>query len=131
MNRSKIKLLSAMGIFGTIGIFVRYLPMPSASLAFFRGVLGVIFLICCMFIGKKTPDFAAIRKNFLLLLISGAAIGFNWILFFESYRYTTVATATVCYYLAPMLLVLLIHLLVKYREPPKKKKEEGGTEHGT
>ena len=62
-------------------------------------------------IGRKKPDFSAIRKNLLFLLLSGTAIGFNWILLFEGYKYTTVATATVCYYLAPLLLLLASPLL--------------------
>lgn len=95
-----------MAIFGTVGIFVRSIPMPSATLAFCRAVLGVAFLLLLMVITGKKLDFAAIKKQFLLLCISGAAIGINWILLFESYRYTTVATATICYYLAPMFLLI-------------------------
>lgn len=106
MNTSKIKLLSAMGIFGTIGIFVKFIPLSSPALACCRGVMGVLFLAAIMLITKKKPDIHAIKKNALLLLLSGAAIGFNWIALFESYKHTTVATATVCYYLAPLFLLL-------------------------
>lgn len=108
---NKVKLLGAMSIFGTVGIFVRYIPLPSATIAFCRGVIGVVFLLLLMLLTKKKPDFAAIRKNLLLLCCSGAAIGINWILLFEAYRYTTVATATICYYLAPLFLVLASPLL--------------------
>lgn len=111
MNLPKLKYLCAMGLFGTIGIFVRYIPLSSAAIAFFRGVLGCAYLITVMLLGRKKPDLRTIRKNLLLLLSSGAAIGFNWILLFEGYKYTTVATATVCYYLAPLLLVLACPLL--------------------
>lgn len=103
---SKLKFLGAMGIFGTIGIFVRYLPLSSAAVAFCRAVMGLAFLAIIMVLSGKKPDMAAIRKNLPILVISGAAMGFNWILLFQSYRYTTVATATVCYYLAPLLLLL-------------------------
>ena len=111
MNIAKLKLVSAMGIFGTIGIFVSYIPLPSAAIAFFRGAVGVIFLIAVMLLTEKKPDWQAIRKNLLLLVISGGAIGFNWILLFESYKHTSVSTATVCYYLAPLLLLLASPLL--------------------
>lgn len=111
MNASKIKLLSAMGIFGTIGIFVKHIPLSSAALACCRGVLGVLFLAAVMLLTKKKPDLAAIKKNLLVLVLSGAAIGFNWIALFESYSFTTVATATVCYYLAPLFLLLASPLL--------------------
>ena len=111
MKLAKIKYLSAMTLFGTIGIFVRYIPLSSTAIAFFRGVLGCLYLVGVMLIGRKKPDLAAIRRNFILLLLSGTAIGFNWILLFESYKYTTVAAATVCYYLAPLLLLLASPLL--------------------
>lgn len=111
MNIAKLKYLGAMTLFGTIGIFVRYIPLSSSAIAFIRGLLGCGYLLLVMLIGRKKPDFSAIRKNLLFLLLSGTAIGFNWILLFEGYKYTTVATATVCYYLAPLLLLLASPLL--------------------
>lgn len=111
MNLAKMKYLGAMTLFGTIGVFVRYIPMSSSAIAFYRGVLGCTYLLLVMLLGRKKPDFAAIRRNFPLLLLSGTAIGFNWILLFEGYKYTTVAAATVCYYLAPLLLLLASPLL--------------------
>ena len=111
MNTAKIKLLSAMGIFGTIGIFVRFIPLSSAAIAFTRGALGVLFLLGAMAIGRKKLDLKTIKENLSLLCCSGIAIGFNWILLFESYKHTTVATATICYYLAPFFLLMLSPLL--------------------
>ncbi len=111
MNGAKAKLLSAMAIFGTVGIFVRYIPLPSATVAFFRGVLGFVFLLSAMAAAGKKPDMHSIGKNAAVLLLSGAALGCNWILLFEAYRYTSVAAATVCYYLAPVFLVLASPLL--------------------
>ncbi len=101
-----LKITLAMFIFGTIGIFVRHIPFPSGSIAFFRGIMGTIFLLAVMFISKKKLDFSAIKKNLLLLIISGVFIGINWILLFEAYRFTTVATATLCYYLSPVFVIL-------------------------
>ena len=40
----KLKILTSMAIFGTVGIFVRFIPMVSAPIAFCRGVLGCVFL---------------------------------------------------------------------------------------
>ena len=111
MQKEKWMLLSAMGIFGTIGLFVRFIPLSSAVIACARGFMGFLFLLLVMLLTRQKPDAAAIRKNFILLMVSGAAIGFNWILLFESYRYTTVAIGTVCYYLAPLMLLLACPLL--------------------
>lgn len=106
MNKAKTKLLSAMGIFGTIGIFVKHIPLSSGAIAFARGLLGVVFLATILLFGKQRLNWKRVKANLLLLILSGAAIGFNWILLFESYKHTTVATATVCYYLAPLFLLL-------------------------
>ena len=111
MNKAKCGFLSAMAIFGTVGLCVRNIPLPSATIACLRGILGLIFLLGVMMLTGKKPDRLRIRQNLPILLISGAAIGGNWILLFEAYRYTTVATATICYYLAPVFLVLVSPLL--------------------
>ena len=102
----KLKILISMAIFGTVGIFVRFIPMASAAIAFCRGVLGCLFLLGLMAATGKKPVWADIKKNGWVLALSGAAIGINWILLFEAYRYTTVAVATICYYLAPAFVTL-------------------------
>ena len=111
MIKAKGSLLAAMTIFGTVGIFVRYIPLPAATVAFFRGVLGFLFILILMLLTGKKPDFSAMKSNFWILLVSGGAMGLNWVLLFESYRHTTVAVATICYYLAPVFLVLVSPLL--------------------
>ena len=103
---AKIKIITAMVTFGTIGIFVRYIPLPSSIIALVRGVLATFFLLAVMACGKRWPDKAAITRNLALLLISGVLIGFNWILLFEAYNYTSVAVATLCYYLAPVFVII-------------------------
>ena len=114
MNQTaaKVKIVSAMGIFGTIGLFVRYIALPSSVIAMARGVIGALFLSLVMAAGKTRPDWTAIRKNLFWLVLSGGALGANWILLFEAYRFTTVATATLCYYLAPILVVLVSPLVL-------------------
>lgn len=112
-KQSKLFVIISMFIFGTIGIFVRYIPFPSSIIALVRGIVGTIFLLLVITI-KKTPlNLKAIRSNLLLLCLSGAFIGVNWILLFESYRYTTVATATLCYYLAPVFVIIASPFILK------------------
>lgn len=124
MGREKkaaiMKLALAMLIFGSIGVFRRYIPLSSAWMACVRGVIGTLFLVGIVMLSKKRVDQKAVRKNLLPLLISGAAIGVNWILLFEAYRYTTVAVATLCYYMAPVLVILLAPVLLKEKMTVKK-----------
>ena len=115
-----IKLSLAMLIFGSIGVFRRYIPLSSAWMACVRGVIGTVFLLAVVTVSKKRVDKKAVKKNLLPLLISGAAIGVNWILLFEAYRYTTVAIATLCYYMAPVIVILLAPVLLKEKMTVKK-----------
>ena len=105
-TRSLLKFLSAMVIFGTIGIFRRYTPLPSGIITLVRGSVGAVFLFLILKCGKKKLSFPSIKENLSVLLFSGGAMGANWILLFEAYNYTTVATATLCYYMAPIFLLL-------------------------
>lgn len=117
---AKAKLAFAMTVFGTIGIFIRYIPFPSSFIAMTRGFFGVVFLLLLNLFRKKKIDFSAVRKNIWVLLASGAAIGVNWILLFEAYNYTSVATATLCYYLAPIFVTLASPFVLKEKLTPKK-----------
>lgn len=117
---AKLSVLLSMAIWGSVGIFVRYIPLPSSVIAFARGVIGLAFLLLVVLVRKKGVNFAAIRSNLPLLCISSVALGANWILLFEAYRFTTVATATLCYYFAPILLIVASPLLLKERLSAKK-----------
>ena len=110
---ARIYLILSMVIFGTIGIFRRYIPLPSGALAMLRGIVGASALLLIMFIIKKPPNIKKLKSNLLLLIISGALIGFNWIFLFESYNYTSVATATLCYYMAPVFVLIASPIFLK------------------
>lgn len=43
-RRSMDMLIASMLIWGTIGLFRRFIPAPSAFLAFTRGILGGLFV---------------------------------------------------------------------------------------
>lgn len=116
----KLNILMSMALFGTIGLFVRGIPLPSSIIALVRGVVGSVFLLVVLRTKKAHLSRAAIRANLMRLVLSGACLGFNWILLFEAYRYTTVATATLCYYMAPMLIILASPMLLKERLTVRK-----------
>ena len=105
-TQSKIKLIASLCIFGTISVFVRNIALGSGMIALARGVLGSAFLLLYLALRRQKLDLAAIRRNLKILLLSGGIMGLNWVLLFEAYRYTTVATATLCYYMQPVFLTL-------------------------
>lgn len=106
-SAARIKLLTSMCIWGSIGLFVRSIPLPSSVIANCRGIIGLLFLLLIMGLKRLRFQRSAIRRNALYLGLSGLMLGFNWILLFEAYRFTTIAAATLCYYLAPMIVVAL------------------------
>ena len=117
---SRNALILSMCIFGTIGILRRFIPLSSSLVALVRGVVGAAFLLLVILVRRQKPDWAAVKSNLLILLMSGTAIGFNWILLFEAYNYTSVATATLCYYLAPILVILAAPIVLKEKLTGKK-----------
>lgn len=115
MGRYTAGLLFSYVVFGSIGIFVKYIPLASSVIAAVRGICGALFILIFILLSKKHIKAEELKKNLALLLLSGLAIGFNWIFLFEAYRYTSIATATLCYYMAPVLVVAASPLILKER----------------
>lgn len=113
-------LIGSMLIFGTIGIFRRYIPLSSSMLAFARGILGGLVLLFFVKLKGASIRHSIGVKKFFLLALSGALMGVNWILLFEAYNNTTVATATLCYYMEPTIVILLAPFIFKEKLTPKK-----------
>ena len=118
--KSLLMLVTSMLIFGSIGIFRRYIPLPSAFLAFARGILGGLFILVYRKLSKRESGEKLPGKYYRLLVFTGAVIGLNWILLFEAYSYTTVPIATLCYYMAPTIVILLSPIV--FKEPLTVKK---------
>ena len=112
---SYIELILSMVVFGTIGLFVVNIPASSAFIALVRGIIGSLFLLAVSLLTGKKPSIKAIRKNIIPLVISGALIGANWILLFESYNYASVAASTLVYYLSPVFVLILAAILLGER----------------
>lgn len=117
-SAGKLKLISSMLIWGSLGLFIRGIDLPSSVIANFRGFLGAVFLLLVILLAKLPFSRRAVRENAVYLGLSGLMLGFNWILLFEAYRYTTIAVATLCYYLAPIIVVAVSPLVFKERLGP-------------
>ena len=112
-NTAKGLMAVAMFIFGTLAPFVRNISVTSGELALYRAVMAAILVGCFLCITKQKISVSDIKKELLLLLLSGAAMGVNWILLFEAYKYTTVSVATLSYYFAPVMVMIVCPLLFK------------------
>ena len=117
---ARISLIASMLIFGTIGLLRRSIPLSSGMIAFVRGLIGTLFLLGILALKKQKIAWKSVKQNGWILLLSGVFIGFNWILLFEAYNYTTVATATLCYYMSPVFVILASPIFLKERLTAKK-----------
>ena len=113
-------MIVSMTVFGTLGLFVRHIPLTSGELALYRAVLAILLIGIYLLITRQRIRLSAIKKDLPALLLSGAAMGINWILLFQSYRYTTVSIATLSYYFAPVLVTVLCPILFKEKMRAKQ-----------
>lgn len=119
-KQAKWMMIASMTVFGTIGIFVRSIPLSSGEIALWRAVLAACMIGGFLLITRQRIPFRKIRKQIPLLLFSGMAMGLNWILLFEAYKYTTVSAATLSYYFAPIIVTVACPLLFRERMSGKQ-----------
>jgi drug/metabolite transporter (DMT)-like permease len=113
-------LIVSMVIFGTIGLFVRNISVSSGELALYRAVLAASLIGCYLLASRQSIPFAQIKKELPLLLFSGIAMAFNWILLFQAYKFTTVSVATLSYYFAPVIVTVACPILFKEKMGAKQ-----------
>lgn len=118
--KEKLSMILSMAIFGTIGIFVKYIAMPSGVIATVRGIIGAMVILAVMLFTGYKIEIKTVLKKLPVLLASGVAIGFNWILLFEAYRHTGIPVATVCYYTAPIFVMVASPFIFKDKLKPKQ-----------
>ena len=119
-NTAKGLMAAAMFIFGTIAPFVRNISVSSGELALYRAVLAAVLVGSYLLVTKQKLSLGSIKKELLLLMLSGGAMGINWIFLFEAYKYTTVSVATLSYYFAPVIVMVVCPLLFKEKLTTKQ-----------
>ena len=110
---AKLRNITALLIFGTIGLFVKNIELSSSEIALTRGFIGGVTLILATIFLKKKISFEAIKNNLYLLIFSGLAVGLNWIFLFQGYKYTSISNATLSYYFAPVFVTILAPFILK------------------
>lgn len=117
---ARLKLTASMVIFGTLGIFTRNIAVSSGELALYRAILAAGLILVYLAAGRKPIPFKKIRRELPLLLLSGMAMGVNWVLLFSAYRFTTISMATLSYYFAPVIVILACPILFHERMTAKE-----------
>ncbi|MBR2836027.1 MAG: EamA family transporter [Coriobacteriales bacterium] len=116
----RTKYIVSVVLYGTIGMFLRYVSIPSEIVAMCRGALGSVFILLYLRMRRKHLDRFAIRENLKWLVIAGVSLGLNWIFLFASYMQTTVAIASLCNYMAPIIVILIAPVVLKEQLDKRK-----------
>lgn len=116
----RLKYIMAVVLYGTIGMFLRYVSLPSEIVAMCRGLIGSLFIFTYMKVTYREIDSEAIRRNRKWLILGGICLGLNWVFLFSAYIKTTVAIASLCNYMAPVIVILIAPFVL--HEPLDKRK---------
>ncbi|MBQ3527437.1 MAG: EamA family transporter [Clostridia bacterium] len=119
-NIAKALMAASMFIFGTLAPFVRNINVSSGELALYRALMASALVGLFLIITKQKLSFGSMKKDLILLIVSGGAMGLNWMLLFEAYKYTTVSVATLSYYFAPVIVMVVCPLLFKEKLSAKQ-----------
>ncbi len=115
MRKTYGKLIAGLLLWGSMGIFVREISLPSQEIILVRYILGSLFILAIYILHRQKPDMAALKKYLPVLSISGIAMGVNGIFLFKAYVLTTISAATLAYYCAPILVMAASVFLLKER----------------
>lgn len=117
---NKLKIILAMLIWGIMGVFIKNIPLNSIEIAFYRSIIGVVFIILLSVSKKEKWNKEELREDLKVLIPSGIALGIGWVLLFQGYKNTTISIATLSYYIAPVFIVILSIVVLKEKITMKK-----------
>lgn len=94
-------IIGALSI-STSAIFVKFTDAPSSVIAFYRLFFAVVFMTP-LFVAKHRKETKGMdRQDWAFAALSGTLLAFHFILWFESLRYTSVASSVVLVTLQPI-----------------------------
>jgi drug/metabolite transporter (DMT)-like permease len=100
-------------------IFVKLSSADAGTIAFYRMLFSVMLMLP-LFVGKHRHELKMIdRKQWAIMFLSGTFLAFHFILWFESLRYTSVASSTVLVTLQPLFAIIGTYIL--FKEPITRK----------
>ncbi len=119
-KKYKLTVIFTMLIWSSVGIFSKEINLNPYEIAFFRSVIGCIFILSIVLLRREKIDFEGIKANYKVLIVSGASLGLGWTMQFLGFKYTTVSITTLAYYNAPIIIIIMSAILLKEKITLKK-----------
>ncbi len=106
-QRGVLQMTAAMTISGSVGLFVLESGQSAFNVVFFRCLFGALCLAAYCAAQGLLQRRHFTRRMLLLGGIGGAAIVFNWVLLFASFKFSSISIATAVYNTQPFMLIAL------------------------
>lgn len=111
-----IKIVAAILIWSSLGVFVRKIDLPNVCLIFYPALVAAVLqflLLSTAGLLKKSVKADHDKKSILLLLLSPLCFIANTSLFYFAFKNTTIANAVLTHYIAPVFVAFLAPFLLK------------------
>ena len=113
MNKSFLKYLAAVLVFGTNGLVASHIPLSSYEIVLLRTAIGGAALLVLFFLTGNRITIHRYRRDLLFLLLSAFGMAGNWLFLYEAYQHIGVGAATLCCYCGPVIVMLLSPVFFK------------------
>lgn len=111
MKNAYLKLHLAVILAGFTGVFGRLITLNAALISWYRTLIAAAFMLLFLLLTGKlqNPPLAAKAR----IAYSGAILGFHWVFFYGSIKYSNISVGVVCFALTSFFNALLAPMLNK------------------
>jgi len=111
----KLRIVFVMVLWGSIGVFTRFIAISPILLAFLRASIAlpviIIYGLATRSLSLKNASF----KDVFPFILSGIIMGFSWLTLFIGFASTDIAASIIAFNMCPVYVLLLAPLLLKER----------------
>ena len=109
------KYITALLLFGSNGVIASRISLNSYEIVLLRTLIGSLLLTGLFLLTGGKFTFWQKKRQFAAILLSGVAMGGNWMFLYEAYRQIGVGMATLACYCGPVIVMALSPLLFHER----------------
>ena len=108
---NKLKLIIVMLLWGSIGLFTRYIEISPILLAFLRALIALPILF--VFYKSQKQKYEYSTKTLMPFILSGMTIGLAWVSLFAAFKNTSISIAVLVYNMCPVYVLILAPVVLK------------------
>ena len=110
---SRLKIVIVMILWGSIGVFTRFINISPVLLSFVRAVIAIPVLVIIGLATKSLSFKGVTLKEILPYVLSGVLMAFAWITLFIGFMNTDISIAVIVYNMCPVYVLLFAPIILK------------------